>query len=179
MYFLEYCKKGLKMPKLIQPLSDIQIKKSQSKEKEYRLFDGGGLIVLIFPDGRKRWRLEYTFDKKRNSLSLGSYPEVSLKEARKLKAEIKKKIKDGINPSSRALGGKNYKNTFQKIALEYFEIREDLSEKYVLVCMKYLNKDIFPFFGDRLIDNILPLEMLEVLQRIDKRGVSLPKNSTI
>jgi len=170
------------MPKIVKPLSDIKITKAKPKDKQYKLFDGAGMSLLIFPDGRKRWRLDYTFHKKRNSLSLGDYPRVSLKEAREKTLNIKQKIRDDINPSSKALSKKieqrQNSNLFKNVALEYFNIREDLSANYMKDSKQKLEKDIFPYLGDEAMDNIEPLTMLRALQLIDKRGSNVSAKKT-
>ena len=168
------------MPKIIKPLSESQIKNAKSQEKQYRLYDGEGMYLIIYPDGRKRWRLDYTFNKKRNTKSLGNYPEVTLKEARESKRNIKKDIKDGINPSSKAKKSLSDRNnhTFKDVSLEYFKIREDLSDNYIKDNLQKLTKDIFPFVGDKLMDSIEPLEMLSVLQKIDQRGANVSARKT-
>ena len=61
------------MPKIVKPLSDQEVKKAKPKDKLYKLFDGNGLNITIFPNGIKRWVFNYTFNKKRNSISLGNY----------------------------------------------------------------------------------------------------------
>ena len=168
------------MPKIIKPLTETEIRNAKPKEKEYRLYDGEGLYIIIYPDGRKRWRLDYVFNKKRNTKSLGKYPEVSLKKARELKREIKKKIKEGINPSSRAkviLEEKN-NSTFKDVALEYFKIREDLSENYIKDSIQKLKKNIFPYVGHKHMDDIESLEMLDILLKIDKRGANVTAKKT-
>lgn len=71
------------------PLTDVQIKQLQPKEKPYKAFDGGRLYIEVFPDGAKRWRYKYRFGGKERRLALGVYPEVSLKEARNRHAEAK------------------------------------------------------------------------------------------
>lgn len=171
------------MPKLVRPLSEVEIKKAKPKDKQYRLFDGDGMSLLIFPDGRKRWRLDYSFNKKRNSVSLGKYPDISLKEARDKRVEIKQKIKDGINPSTKALSKDKLledinSNLFKDVALEYFDIREDLSPGYIKDSKQKLEKDIFPYLGGEPMDNIEPLVMLKALQLIDKRGSNVSAKKT-
>ena len=161
------------MPKIVKPLSDQEVKKAKPKEKLYKLFDGNGLNITIFPNGIKRWVFNYTFNKKRNSISLGNYPEVSLKEAREKRTEIREKIAKGINPSKKLLKNKEDKNrNFKTICLEYFDKREDLSDGYKEDNLQKLRKNIFPYFKDRNIDTIEPLEMLKVLQIMDDRGAN-------
>jgi len=162
------------MAKITKPLTDTEIKKAKPKDKQYKLFDGGGLYLLVTKNGKKRWVIDYSFNKKRNSLGLGNYPDVTLKEARDIRADIKDKIKNNINPSSRK---KEYK-TFKFVANEYFNNREDLSKSYIDDCMQKLTKDIFPYHGEQDINEIETLKMLETLQRIDKRGANVSAKKT-
>ena len=162
------------MPKIVKPLSDQEIKKAKPKDKQYKLFDGNGLNLTIFPNGIKRWVFNYTFNKKRNSISFGNYPEVSLKEAREKREETRGSIAIGINPSKKAFSFKEKQkdNNFKNISLEYFQRREDLGARYKEDNLQRLRKNVFPYFEDRTIDSIEPLEMLKVLQIMDDRGAN-------
>ena len=71
------------MPRAVFPLTDIKIKNSKPSEKSYKLFDGGGLYVEITPSGGKLWRIKLNSQGKETRLSFGSYPTVSLADARK------------------------------------------------------------------------------------------------
>ena len=71
-------------------LTELECKNFEEKEKNYKKFDGGGMFLLIKPDGSKYWRLKYTYAGKEKLLALGIYPEVSLKDARKKRDEYKK-----------------------------------------------------------------------------------------
>lgn len=82
------------------PLTDTEIKKAKSTDKDYKLFDGGGLFMLIKTNGGKLWRLKYSFEGKEKLLSLGTYPTTSLLEARAKRDEHKKEIAKGIDPSA-------------------------------------------------------------------------------
>jgi len=77
------------MPRRILPLSELQIKNAKPQEKGYKLFDGGGLNLLVSPAGGKLWRLKYSFDGKVKQLSLGAYPQVTLADARKRRDDAK------------------------------------------------------------------------------------------
>ncbi len=70
------------MPKRIVPLTDTKIKNTKPSTTDIKLFDGGGLFLLITPTGGKLWRLKYRFEDKEKKISLGSYPQTSLAEAR-------------------------------------------------------------------------------------------------
>ena len=71
------------------PLTDLELRRSKPQEKPYTLSDGGGLSILIEPNGSKGWRFRYRFDGKPKMLSLGTYPTVSLTEARQKRDEAK------------------------------------------------------------------------------------------
>jgi len=64
------------------PLTATQVKQSRSKDKAYKLSDGGGLYLLVNPNGSRYWRYKYRYGGKEKVLALGVYPEVSLKKAR-------------------------------------------------------------------------------------------------
>jgi hypothetical protein len=82
-------------------LTDTEVKKSKAKDKDYKLYDGRGLILIVKTNGSKWWRLKYRFDEKEKSISLGTYPEISLKDARDKREEFRKQIALGIDPSSK------------------------------------------------------------------------------
>ena len=79
-------------------LTENSIRKAQILEKQYKIYDGYGMFLLIHPNGSKYWRMKYTFDGKSKLASFGVWPDVSLKEARERRLEAKQKIKMGINP---------------------------------------------------------------------------------
>lgn len=81
------------------PLTDLEIRRSKPREKSYTLNDGNGLSLLIEPNGSKGWRFRYRFDGKPKMLSLGTYPTISLTDARQKRDEAKKLVVTGINPS--------------------------------------------------------------------------------
>ena len=79
-------------------LTENSIRKAKVLEKQYKIYDGGGMFILIHPNGSKYWRMKYTFDGKSKLASFGVWPDVSLKEARVRRHEAKQKIHMGINP---------------------------------------------------------------------------------
>ena len=81
------------------PLSDLSIKRAKPAAKPRRLFDGAGLYLEVSPGGGKWWRFKYRFAGKEKRLSLGVYPDVDLKKARKRTAEARQLLADGIDPS--------------------------------------------------------------------------------
>src|SRR5205807_10170071 len=81
------------------PLTDTAIRNAKPGEKPARLFDGSGLYLEVSPTGGRWWRLKYRFDGKEKRLSLGVYPDVSLKDARDRRDASRKLLADGIDPS--------------------------------------------------------------------------------
>ena len=79
-------------------LTELTIKQAKPGIKQYKLFDGGGMFLLVHPNGSKYWRMKFSFESKSKLASFGVWPDVSLKDAREKRYEAKKKIKDGINP---------------------------------------------------------------------------------
>ena len=77
-------------------LTELTIKQAKPGIKQYKLFDGGGMFLLVHPNGSKYWRMKFSFESKSKLASFGVWPDVSLKDAREKRYEAKKKIKDGI-----------------------------------------------------------------------------------
>ena len=88
------------MARLATPLTDSCIRQAQAAAKPYKLADGGGMYLLLKPDGSRYWRLDYRFAGKRKTLALGVYPEVSLDEARKQRSAAKSLLADGLDPAA-------------------------------------------------------------------------------
>ena len=87
------------MPKRIPPLSPSQVNNAKPKEKPFKLYDGYGLYILVVPTGSKLWRFSYRFESFKKTLSFGSYPEVSMDEARTMRNDAQQLLKDGVDPS--------------------------------------------------------------------------------
>ena len=86
------------MPKRIPALTDELIKQAEPKGKAYKLYDGFNLILMITPAGTKTWRASYRSEGKRYYMTLGTYPKISLADARLLNADIRNQVENGINP---------------------------------------------------------------------------------
>ena len=86
------------MPRIAIPLSDKEVQKAKPKEKKYKLNDGGGLYLIVNPKGTKSWKLDYNMNEVRNEISLGTYPVMTLKEAREEVLRFKREITQGIDP---------------------------------------------------------------------------------
>ena len=163
------------MPKRIVPLKDVSVKNAKPCIKEYPLFDGGGLYLLVTPSGGKLWRFKYRHDGKAKLISFGSYPEVSLAEARLRREESRKLVVCGVDPNEhkKALKLEEVEvvlNTFESIARKWHEdSKPNWSNNHAERLMKRLEQDVFPVIGNKPISEIRTPEIVEILKRIAKR----------
>lgn len=157
-------------------LTDLAIKTARPKDKLYKLTDGQGLFAVIMPNGAKYWRYKYRFASKEKLLSLGTYPDVSLKEARDRRAEAKRLLERNIDPSierkkSRIDAYKNTQSTFEKLFREWWETwRHGQTPKHALTILNRFEADVFPQIGGLPADDITPPVVLEVIKRVEARG---------
>ena len=86
------------MARIVKPLTDTEIKKAKSKDKDYKLSDGENLYLVVKSNGTKFFRFDFTYSKKRKSMSFGIYPEVTLKEAREKRTKAREQLINNINP---------------------------------------------------------------------------------
>jgi len=159
-------------------LNARQVDTAKPKDKPYKLADGGGLYLLVNPNGARYWRLKYRVAGKEKLLALGVYPDVTLADARAKRDEAKRGIAGGIDPNEAKREEKiareaNVRNTFQEIACEWHSSKlYKWSEGYASDIMEAFNKDVFPYIGKKPIAEIKPLELLNVLRRMEGRGAT-------
>ena len=160
-------------------LTDRACKTAKSKDKQYKLSDGGGLYLLIRPTGSKLWQMKYRYLGKEKTLSIGQYPITTLAEARDARLDAKRLLaKDPpVDPMAKKAENKRQairkvENTFKAVALEWHELNKDRwSENYAKKILKGLELNVFPYIGQRPIAEITPPELLNnVLRGIEKRG---------
>ncbi|KMK44142.1 tyrosine-type recombinase/integrase [Pluralibacter gergoviae] len=158
-------------------LTATEIKAAKPKDKAYKLSDGGGMYLEIFPNGTKSWRLKYRIGGKEKRVVFGVYPTVTLAEARARRDEAKRVLAAGGDPGQEKQAEKQAKvmavsNSFERLALEWHEHKApNWSAGYASDILEYLKKDIFPYIGARAINDIKPVEMLAVLRKMERRGV--------
>lgn len=157
-------------------LTARQVDTAKPKEKPYKLSDGGGLYLEVATSGSRYWRLKYRYAGKEKRLAFGVYPEVSLAEARDKREAAKKVLAAGNDPGEVKKAEKiaqklGFENTFEVIAREWHQVRADRwSLRYREEIIDTFEKDIFPYIGKRPIAEIKPMELLETLRRMEKRG---------
>lgn len=154
------------------PLTDTALRAVKATEKAQKLFDGNGLFLFVSPSGTKSWRLKYRFQGKEKLLTLGIYPQTSLKEARERTADARKQLDGGIDPGETKKEEKQAAAcTLEQVAREWYEKQLPAwSKRHSEDVMERLEKNIFPFLGDRPIAEVTAPELLSVLRRIEARG---------
>ena len=158
------------------PLTDTRVRNSKPSAKTHKLSDGGGMYLLITPDGARYWRLDYRFAGKRRTLALGVYPTVTLAEARKRREEGRLLLARGFDPNAVKKTIKRdaelaSENTFEIIAREWIaKQRKRLADRYCALLLARLEGDMFPQIGSRPISEISAPELLDMLRKVEKRG---------
>lgn len=158
-------------------LTARQVSTARPMEKAYKLADGGGLYLLVNPNGSRYWRMKYRYAGKEKLLSIGVFPDVTLAEAREKRVEAKRMLAAGNDPSEAKQAAKEERarevnNSFELLALEWHEHKKpNWSSGYADDILEYLKKDIFPYIGKRAITDIKPMDMLSVLRKMEERGV--------
>jgi len=154
-------------------LTDKAIRNAKPGSKPYKKADSFGLYLLVTPAGGKWWRFKYRFGGKENSLSLGTYPATSLKQAREKRDTARKLIEAGIDPSAhrKIEKAKRGADTFEGVAREWLEkFSGGWAASHAQTVVRRLERDVFPWLGGRPACGIAPPELLSVLRRIESRG---------
>ena len=157
-------------------LTATAISKAKAKAKPYKLTDGGGLFVLVQPNGAKYWRLKYRFGGKEKLLALGVYPDVTLSAARVRRDDARKLLANGGDPGAvKQTQKKQAKtaaaNSFELIARELHKLKSpQWSKSHADDWIKTLEREIFPRMGDRPIAEIEAPDVLDAIRAIEGRG---------
>ena len=169
---LDFCRSYL----LDMALTDVKIRNAKPKQKPYKLGDGDGLHLLVRSNGAKYWQFRYQFAGKEKTASFGAYPKVRLAEARQRRAEAERLLRDCVDPNAKKKQDKldliyRDRNSFGAVAEEWLERNCDSwSERYTKEINSRLANHLLPSLGQRAIADIKPLEVLTVIQRLERRG---------
>ncbi len=172
-------------------LNDVTVRNTKPTDKNQRLNDGGGLYLLVKPNGAKWWRFDYTFSGNRKTLSLGVYPKTTLSDARRKATEARNNIANDIDPSDKRkekkqvqrIENENQKRidaglpvigSFGEVALEFFEKKmQTKSDSHRKRTWRVIENDLMPWLKNRPINEIKAPELLEVLRRIETRTIEM------
>lgn len=167
------------MPKIIVPLTEMQVRNAKPHEKAYRLFDGGGLYVEVTPKGSRIWRMKFRqANGSENVLTFGPYPEITLQNAREKRMEARRLILQGVDPAKHRDDAKRRAadeaaNTFEKIAREWYANKVPTwSARTSKNMIQRLEADIFPQIGKRPIAELKHRDVIAALRKIEQRGAA-------
>jgi len=172
------------MPKVVTKLNDTQIKNTKPGEKEVNLFDGDGLFLRISPTakgGKKNWYFRYAVPvtKKRTKMSLGTYPHLTLAQARSLRDQYLALLAQQIDPQTHKADKANAlkaatEHTLQVVARKWLEEKKrtsGISEDHAADIWRSLERNVFPGLGNVPIKEIRPKLLKQQLDPIEQRGV--------
>ncbi|HPL67712.1 MAG TPA: integrase arm-type DNA-binding domain-containing protein [Smithellaceae bacterium] len=156
-------------------LNDMKIRTAKPKEKFYKLTDGDGLYLHVTEKGGKLWRFRYRFDGKEKLLALGSYPEITLLDARQRRDEARRQLANKIDPGAVRKAQKQSSiqetETFEVIAREWHNrFKSTWSEGHAATIMDRMERDLFPWIGKRPVAEIKAPELLAAMRRVESRG---------
>jgi integrase len=145
-------------------------------KKQARFSDSGGLYLQVSPGGSRRWFWKYRHDGKEKQLALGSHPEVTLKAARLARDAAKLQKSEGRDPVQvrkveKLKATRTSGDTFKAVALEWYAKQApQWSESHAGRMLRQLERDLFPWIGDRAMTDIHAMELLAALQKVEERG---------
>jgi len=160
------------MARITKPLADTAINKAKWEGKNYYLYDGDGLVLLVTQNS-KLWRFNYKFEDKRKTISFGKYPDVTLKEARELRQKAKDNLKKNINPVESKNSNFELETTFKFISDKWLALqKDDWSETNYKKIKGNLENNAYPFLGDRNIKDISRKDILLLIERMEIRNAT-------
>lgn len=153
-------------------LTDTAIRNARASERAIKLFDGDGLYLLVHPSGTRGWRFKYYFNGREKLLSLGPYPEITLKVARERRLEARRLVAMGTDPSvQRQAERAAQTDTFELLAREWLEVQKAaLNQKTFLNKQERFEAFVFPYIGRRPIAQLKAVDILPLLKNIEARG---------
>lgn len=157
-------------------LTDTAVRNAKPATKPAKLFDERGLFLIVTPGGGKWWRFRYKFGGKEKLLSVGTYPDIGLKDARERRDAARKLLAEGVDPAENRKAQKSARadraaNSFEVVAREWYAKRApNWAEHHGDRIIRRFERDIFPWIGERPIADVNAPELLATVQRIEKRG---------
>src|SRR3954468_13452362 len=160
-------------PGSMATLTEMRVRGAKRAEKPYKLFDERGLFMLVTPAGGRPWRFRYWIGGVEKLLTLGTYPDVSLKRARWKRDDARRAIADGIDPGAKRRAESDAKtNTFLAVADEWLLTKKaSLTESTWARDRQQIHKWVVPYLGSKPIASIEAPHLLEILKRIEAKGV--------
>lgn len=152
-------------------LTDRKIKLLQPKEKQYKVTDERGLVLLVHPNGSKYWRYNFRLDGKQKTYAIGSYPEVGLKAARLQRDEARLMVSKGIDPiehRKQQAGESAGKHSFKSLTTNWMDSNRGWSPNYRKDVTQRLNSHVIPLIGNKHINEITREDLIKIIERVTK-----------
>ena len=165
------------MPRVTKPLTNTEVDKAKTKDKEYNLSDGNGLFLRIKPTGAKAWIFNYyhPVTNKRTSFTIGTYPAITLAQARQKREEYRALLAQSIDPQEYTKeqelikNGQN-DNTFYKVALLWKEKRnKEVKQSTMKKNWARLENHLFPIIGNYPIDQITSPLLIKAVRAVNEK----------
>lgn len=159
-------------------LTDSQVRGAKPAAKLFKLFDGGGLFLLVKPNGAKLWRYKYRLGKTENLFAVGQYPETGIQKARELHADARKLVEQGIHPAvqkraNRLVASTAAANTFEAVAQEWIdESKVHWTPYYQSQVETILGSYVFPQIGGLPVRSVTAAQLLAIVKKVAKKGDS-------
>jgi integrase len=152
-------------------LTDTELKALRTRDRPYKRSDARGLYVIVNPDGARWWRFRYRVGGREKLISLGTYPDTSLKLAREKRDDARRDLAAGIDPSAQRLAAKMAAaDTFEAIGREWLKVQEPKLSAATLAKAEWiLTTFVFPHIGSRPIGEIEATDVLRLLRRVESR----------
>jgi integrase len=158
------------------PLTNTAVMNVKPESKARKLADEKGLFLLVHPNGSKYWRLKYRFGGREKLLALGVYPDVSLANARDRRDEARKLLANGVDPgevkkATKAAGIEKAANSFEVVTREWYTKNKPAwNSGHGERIIRRLERDIFPWIGNKPIADLTAPDLLSTVRRIESRG---------
>ena len=155
------------------PLTDLKVKTAKTQKKPYKVTDGGGMYLLIQPNGSKYWQYRFRIHGKQGTYQIGTYPDISLKKAREEHQLAREKVAEGINPKelkhARKVSIERHEHRFSYYYGEWIK-KQNLASSTLSDLKQRVEKNLIPFLDKKRIDEWTTLDLLNILQQISDRG---------
>ncbi|MBS1773055.1 MAG: tyrosine-type recombinase/integrase [Bacteroidetes bacterium] len=162
------------MPRINRKLSDTELRNAKARDKDYKLYDEGGLRLLVRKTGTKVWQYPYKLYGKANVYTIGQYPQIGAAEARRMRDDVRLLVQKGLDPNKdkEERYWANMPDTelaFEKIAREWYS-KQVWDKKHASNILRTLETDVFPKIGKKPINEVNAQDILRILRAIEERG---------
>lgn len=167
-------------------LTTLKVKSAKPRERAYKLADSGGLYLLVQTNGSKLWRYKFRINGVEGKRALGAFPEIGLAEARRLHAEARQSVAQGISPVQARRDEKivqaqermkRVKGAFAAVLADWnAATAADLRPSTVKQRIREIDNDLLPKLKDRPIGGVTRLELTALLKGVEQRAPEVARN---